>query len=97
MDDELMKKAERSAENLRWIGRLGLISDVAVAVVIIAFKDSLEIGDIAYVIAALLVASGLALLFIFPRLPEIRARELANADRFMGKAYDPKTEEVEKK
>jgi uncharacterized MAPEG superfamily protein len=69
MDGMLEKRAELSAANLRRTTMIGFVMDVIVAVLFIVLKDTIGIGDIAYVVASLLVAWGLLMLLIFPRLP----------------------------
>jgi len=58
---------------------LSLCGDIAVAVVFVAFVAQ-EIGDVAYVVAAILIASGAAFLYVFPRLPVRSSSSVAQAD-----------------
>jgi len=72
--DEPTRIAVRSAANLRRMTKLGFALDIVVALILILFKDGLQIGDLAYFIAGLLVASGFVMLIFIPKLPEMSLR-----------------------
>gem|GEM_PF-1692775 len=48
---------------------IGFALDLVVAGLLVVFKDALKLGDVIYVVAAVLVSWGLVMMLLFPRLP----------------------------
>jgi len=64
---------EQRSANLRKVATVGLAGDLMVAALLVLMKDSLGLGDVTYLIAALLAASGICLFVFLPRIPRMAA------------------------
>ena len=71
--DQEVSVEERSRK-LRFVAAIGLAGDVVIAGVLILLRDMFPSQSFAFVIASVLVASGIALFIVLPRLPAMTAR-----------------------
>ena len=91
--EDRARRAELSAAYLRRMSILWIISDVAIASLIILFRDSLQLGDLAYFVGAFIVVSGIVLAIIMPKLPLWGLKR----DQRRMESVDQKWNEIEKK
>jgi len=74
-DDEMSRRAELSAANLKKMATIGFVLDIVVSAVLIIFREELGLGELAFLVAALIAGWGLVLYLVFPKLPVWGLRE----------------------
>jgi len=97
-EDELLGRAQRSGANLRRVATIVLVGYIVAAAVLLLVKDSLGFGDeLALAAAVMLVSVGVVMFIVTPRLPQMRARSLVDAERSIEQIYEVYEKELEQK